>query len=92
MPLLRERLEQPNKQPNSFPASTGQDSCRRAVRIVDIDQKRPRITLVACQRDLLEPNNSGTHLRHCCLVDLDAAKQSLVNSRLGKSCEKCRFP
>ena len=39
MPLLRERLEQPNKQPNSFPASTGQDSCRRAVRIVDIDQK-----------------------------------------------------
>ena len=37
MPLLRERLEQPNKQPNSFPASTGQDSCRRAVRIVDID-------------------------------------------------------
>jgi hypothetical protein len=39
MPLLRERLEQPNKQPNSFPASTGQDSCRRAVRIVDIDHK-----------------------------------------------------
>ena len=37
MPLLGERLEQPNKQPNSFPASTGQDSCRRAVRIVDID-------------------------------------------------------
>ncbi len=41
MPLLRERLEQPNKQPNSFPASTGQDSCRRAVRIVDIDHLLP---------------------------------------------------
>ena len=45
MPLLRERLEQPNKQPNSFPASTGQDSCRRAVRIVDIDQAPVRHVL-----------------------------------------------
>ena len=44
MPLLRERLEQPNKQPNSFPASTGQDSCRRAVRIVDIDQHEAAAT------------------------------------------------
>jgi hypothetical protein len=30
-------VAQPNKQSNSFPASTGQDSCRREVRIVDID-------------------------------------------------------
>ena len=37
MPRLCERLAQPPKQSNSFPASTGQDSCRRAVRIVDID-------------------------------------------------------
>ncbi len=37
MPLLCERLAQPHKQSNSFPASTGQDSCRRAIRIVDID-------------------------------------------------------
>ena len=38
MPRLGERRTQPNKPFNSFPASTGQDSCRRAVRIVDIDQ------------------------------------------------------
>jgi hypothetical protein len=38
MPRLRERFAQLNNQSNSFPASTGQDSCRRAVRIVDIDQ------------------------------------------------------
>jgi transposase len=37
MPRLCERLAQPNKSSNSFPASTGQDSCRRAVKIVDID-------------------------------------------------------
>ena len=52
MPLLRERLEQPNKQPNSFPASTGQDSCRRAVRIVDIDQKMPGWNLHPLSGDL----------------------------------------
>ena len=38
MPRLCERLAQHNNQLKSFPASTGQDSCRRAVRIVDIDQ------------------------------------------------------
>jgi predicted DNA-binding transcriptional regulator YafY len=37
MPRLCERLAQPHKQSNSFPASTGQDSCRRAVKIVDTD-------------------------------------------------------
>ena len=37
MPRLRERLAQLNKPFNSFPASTGHDSCRPAVRIVDID-------------------------------------------------------
>ena len=37
MPRLRERLAQPSKQSNSFPASTGHDSCRLAVRIVDVD-------------------------------------------------------
>ena len=39
---LRERLVQPSKQSNSFPASTGQDSCRLAARIVDVDQWRYR--------------------------------------------------
>jgi hypothetical protein len=39
MPRLCERLAQLNKPFNSFPASTGQDSCRRAARIVDIDQR-----------------------------------------------------
>jgi TnpA family transposase len=34
----QERPIQQRKQSNSFPASTGQDSCRRAVKIVDIDQ------------------------------------------------------
>jgi uncharacterized protein len=38
MPRLGERFAQLNKPFNSFPASTGQDSCRRAARIVDIDQ------------------------------------------------------
>ena len=38
MPRLRERLAQQRNQFNSFPASTGHDSCRRAVKIVDIDQ------------------------------------------------------
>jgi transposase InsO family protein len=42
-PLRQERLVQPSNQPHSFPASTGQDSCRRAVRIVDIDQLNLRI-------------------------------------------------
>ena len=37
MPRLCERLAQPSKQANSLPASTGQDSCRRAVKIVDTD-------------------------------------------------------
>ncbi|QDL39315.1 hypothetical protein [Rhodoferax sediminis] len=37
MPRLCERFTQPHKQSNSFPASTGQNSCRRAVKIVDID-------------------------------------------------------
>jgi hypothetical protein len=40
MPRLCERLAQHNNQFKSFPASTGQDSCRRAARIVDIDQER----------------------------------------------------
>ena len=44
MPRLCERLAQPPKQSNSFPASTGQDSCRRAVKIVDTDHR--------CQRGL----------------------------------------
>ena len=35
---LGERLVQLNNSSNPLPASTGQDSCRRAVRIVDIDQ------------------------------------------------------
>ena len=39
MPRLCERLAQHNNQFKSFPASTGQDSCRRAARIVDIDHK-----------------------------------------------------
>ena len=39
MPHLRERFDQLNNQSNSFPASTSQDSCRRAVKIVDIDQR-----------------------------------------------------
>ena len=39
MPRLRERRHQLNKPTSSFPASTGQDSCRRAVRIVDIDHE-----------------------------------------------------
>jgi hypothetical protein len=34
---LRERLAQQRNRNTSFPASTGHDSCRRAVRIVDID-------------------------------------------------------
>ena len=51
MPLLRERLEKPNKKPNSFPASTGQDSCRRAVRIVDIDHKT-HFSHIAGKREL----------------------------------------
>ena len=38
MPRLHERLAQQRNQFDSFPASTGQDSCRRAVKIVDIDQ------------------------------------------------------
>ena len=38
MPRLRERLAQQRNQFDSFPASTGHDSCRRAVKIVDIDQ------------------------------------------------------
>ena len=40
MPRLRERLAQQRSQSDSFPASTGQDSCRRAVKIVDIDHTR----------------------------------------------------
>ena len=43
MPRLCERLAQSHKQSNSFPASTGQDSCRRAVRIVDIDHRRHQL-------------------------------------------------
>ena len=47
MPRLCERLARPHKQSNSFPASTGQDSCRRAVRIVDIDHR-------ACFRAMID--------------------------------------
>ena len=35
--IVEMNVAQSHKQSNSFPASTGQDSCRRAVRIVDID-------------------------------------------------------
>ena|GEM_PF-3422243 len=37
MPRLQERPVQQRNQFDSFPASTGQDSCRRAAKIVDID-------------------------------------------------------
>ena len=37
MPRLCERLARHNNQLKSFSASSGQDSCRRAVRIVDIN-------------------------------------------------------
>ena len=38
MPRLCGRFAQLHKLSNSFPVSTGQDSCRRAVKIVDINQ------------------------------------------------------
>ena len=43
MPRLCDWFAQHDNQFKSFPASTGQDSCRRAVRIVDIDQSIMRI-------------------------------------------------
>ena len=37
MPGLREEYAKPHKPSNSFPASTGQDSCRSAARVVDVN-------------------------------------------------------
>jgi hypothetical protein len=61
MPRLGERLVQHNKPFNSFPASTGQDSCRRVVRIVDIDHAA-NVGLLRNDGSGMEPNKSRDRL------------------------------
>ena len=63
MPRLCERLAQLNRPFNSFPASTGQDSCRRAVRIVDIDHsdERQKSWCIHCSHSIQSASSQAEH-------------------------------